>query len=63
MKIMFVFYSKLDLMVAANFEKGEQRRAALQALLEPNLLEWTRIWGNPIDREAFLQQLLTGETR
>lgn len=56
------FLQQARLMVAANFEKGEQRRAALQALLEPNLLEWTR--NGEIDRrEAFLQQLLTGETR
>ena len=56
------FLQQARLMVAANFEKGEQRRAALQALLEPSLLEWTR--NGEIDRrEAFLQQLLTGETR
>lgn len=56
------FLQQARLVVAANFEKGEQRRAALQALLEPNLLEWTR--NGEIDRrEAFLQQLLTGETR
>lgn len=56
------FLQQARLMVAANFEKGEQRRAALQALLEPNLLEWTR--NGEIDRrEAFLQQLLTGDAR
>ncbi len=56
------FLQQARLMVVANFEKGEQRRAALQALLEPNLLEWTR--NGEIDRrEAFLQQLLTGDAR
>ncbi len=56
------FLQQARLMVTAKFDKGDQRRAALQALLEPNLLEWTR--SGEIDRrEAYLQQLLTGETR
>lgn len=56
------FLQQARLMVTATFDKGDQRRAALQALLEPKLLEWTR--SGEIDRrEAYLQQLLTGETR
>ncbi|UED78652.1 siroheme synthase [Lysinibacillus sp. CD3-6] len=56
------FLQQARLMVTATFYKGDQRRAALQALLEPKLLEWTR--SGEIDRrEAYLQQLLTGETR
>ncbi|EON71993.1 precorrin-2 dehydrogenase/sirohydrochlorin ferrochelatase family protein [Lysinibacillus sphaericus] len=55
------FLQQARLMVVAKFEKGDKRRAALQALLEPNLLEWTR--SGEIDRrEAYLQQLLTGES-
>ncbi|QDP99109.1 siroheme synthase [Lysinibacillus fusiformis] len=55
------FLQQARLMVAAKFEKGDKRRAALQALLEPSLLEWTR--SGEIDRrEAFLQHLLTGES-
>jgi len=54
------FLQQARLMIAANFEKGQQRRAALQALLEPNLLEWTRR-GEIDRREAYLQQLLMGE--
>lgn len=56
------FLQQARLMISAQFDKGEQRRKALQALLEPNLLEWTRS-GEFERREAFLQQLLTGETR
>lgn len=56
------FLQQARLMVTATFDKGDQRRSALQALLEPKLLEWTR--SGEIDRrEAYLQQLLTGETR
>ncbi len=56
------FLQQARLMIAAKFEKGQQRRAALQALLEPSLLEWTR--NGEIDRrEAYLQQLLMGEAR
>ncbi|MGE7675495.1 precorrin-2 dehydrogenase/sirohydrochlorin ferrochelatase family protein [Lysinibacillus sp. NPDC094403] len=56
------FLQQARLMIAAKFEKGQQRRAALQALLEPSLLEWTR--SGEIDRrEAYLQQLLMGEAR
>jgi len=54
------FLQQARLMIAAKFEKGQQRRAALQALLEPNLLEWTRR-GEIDRREAYLQQLLMGE--
>ncbi|MFY0518096.1 precorrin-2 dehydrogenase/sirohydrochlorin ferrochelatase family protein [Lysinibacillus sp. UGB7] len=55
------FLQQARLMVVAKFEKGDKRRAVLQALLEPNLLEWTR--SGEIDRrEAYLQQLLTGES-
>ncbi|MGN4124711.1 bifunctional precorrin-2 dehydrogenase/sirohydrochlorin ferrochelatase [Lysinibacillus sphaericus] len=55
------FLQQARLMVVAKFEKGDKRQAALQALLEPNLLEWTR--SGEIDRrEAYLQQLLTGES-
>lgn len=56
------FLQQARLMIAANFEKGQQRRAALQALLEPNLLEWTRR-GEIDRREAYLQQLLMGEVQ
>jgi len=56
------FLQQARLMIAAKFEKGPQRRKALQALLEPSLLEWTR--NGEIDRrEAFLQQILIGEAR
>ena len=56
------FLQQARLMIAAKFEKGPQRRKALQALLEPSLLEWTR--NGEIDRrEAFLQQILMGEAR
>jgi len=56
------FLQQARLMIAAKFEKGPQRRALLQALLEPSLLEWTR--SGEIDRrEAYLQQLLMGEAR
>lgn len=56
------FLQQARLMVTAKFEKGDKRRVALQALLEPSLLEWTR--SGEIDRrEAYLQQLLTGESR
>lgn len=54
------FLQQARLMIAAKFEKGQQRRVALQALLEPNLLEWTRR-GEMDRREAYLQQLLMGE--
>lgn len=54
------FLQQARLMIAAKFEKGQQRRAALQALLEPMLLEWTRR-GEMDRREAYLQQLLMGE--
>mgnify|MGYP003777860355 CR=1 FL=1 len=54
------FLQQARLMVAAKFDKGPQRRAALQALLEPNILEWTR-QGEMDRREAYLQQLLMGE--
>jgi len=54
------FLQQARLMIAAKFVKGQQRRAALQALLEPNLLEWTRR-GEIDRREAYLQQLLMGE--
>lgn len=54
------FLQQARLMIVAKFEKGPQRRTALQALLEPKLLEWTR--NGEIDRrEAFLQQILMGE--
>ncbi|MGE7110408.1 precorrin-2 dehydrogenase/sirohydrochlorin ferrochelatase family protein [Lysinibacillus sp. NPDC047702] len=56
------FLQQARLMIAAKFEKGQQRRAALQALLEPNLLEWTRR-GEIDRREAYLQQLLMGEVQ
>lgn len=56
------FLQQARLMVVAKFEQGDQRRAALQALLEPNLLEFTRS-GEIEKREAFLQQLLTGESQ
>lgn len=55
------FLQQARLMIAATFEKGAKRSAALQALLEPSLLEWTRS-GNIDKREAYLQQLLTGES-
>ncbi|MGE8035613.1 precorrin-2 dehydrogenase/sirohydrochlorin ferrochelatase family protein [Lysinibacillus sp. NPDC093692] len=56
------FLQQARLMIAAKFEKGPQRRKALQSLLEPSLLEWTR--NGEIDRrEAFLQQILIGEAR
>ncbi|MGY3187227.1 precorrin-2 dehydrogenase/sirohydrochlorin ferrochelatase family protein [Lysinibacillus sp. TE18511] len=56
------FLQQARLMIAAKFEKGPQRRALLQGLLEPSLLEWTR--SGEIDRrEAYLQQLLMGEAR
>jgi len=56
------FLQQARLMIAAKFDKGPQRRKALQALLEPRLLEWTR--NGEIDRrEAFLQQILIGVAR
>ncbi|MCL1696140.1 bifunctional precorrin-2 dehydrogenase/sirohydrochlorin ferrochelatase [Lysinibacillus sp. BPa_S21] len=56
------FLQQARLMIAAKFEKGPERRKALQALLEPSLLEWTR--NGDIDRrEAFLQQILMGVAR
>ncbi|MFF2795646.1 precorrin-2 dehydrogenase/sirohydrochlorin ferrochelatase family protein [Lysinibacillus xylanilyticus] len=56
------FLQQARLMIAAKFDKGPQRRKALQALLEPSLLEWTR--NGEIDRrEAFLQQILIGVAR
>lgn len=54
------FLQQARLMIAAKYDKGPQRRAALQALLEPNILEWTR-QGEIDQREAYLQQLLMGE--
>ncbi|KOY83295.1 siroheme synthase [Lysinibacillus macroides] len=54
------FLQQARLMIAAKYEKGPQRRAALQALLEPSILEWTRN-GETQKREAYLQQLLIGE--
>ncbi|WP_155591409.1 precorrin-2 dehydrogenase/sirohydrochlorin ferrochelatase family protein [Lysinibacillus cavernae] len=54
------FLQQARLMIAAKFDKGPQRRAALQALLEPNILAWTRL-GEMDRREAYLQQLLMGE--
>ncbi len=54
------FLQQARLMIAAKYDKGPQRRAALQALLEPNILEWTR-HGEIDQREAYLQQLLMGE--
>gem|GEM_PF-3775362 len=56
------FLQQARLMIAAKFDKGPQRRKALQALLEPSLLEWTRNGGIDI-REAFLQQILIGVAR
>lgn len=56
------FLQQARLMIAAQFEKGTQRRNALQALLEPSLLEWTRN-GEMERREAFLQQILMGEAQ
>lgn len=56
------FLQQARLMIAAQFEKGPQRRNALQALLEPSLLEWTRN-GEMERREAFLQQILMGEAQ
>lgn len=56
------FLQQARLIVTAKFEKGDQRQKVLQALLEPSLLEWTRS-GDIERREAYLQQLLTGETR
>ncbi|KOS68231.1 siroheme synthase [Lysinibacillus contaminans] len=56
------FLQQARLMVTATFEKGEKRSTALKALLEPSLLEWTRS-GDIEKREAFLQQLLTGESQ
>lgn len=55
------FLQQARLMISATFEKGEKRSNALKALLEPSLLEWTRS-GEIEKREAFLQQLLTGES-
>ncbi|MGE7910283.1 precorrin-2 dehydrogenase/sirohydrochlorin ferrochelatase family protein [Lysinibacillus xylanilyticus] len=56
------FLQQARLMIAAKYDKGPQRRKALQALLEPSLLEWTR--NGEIDRrEAFLQQILIGVAR
>ncbi|MFJ8517303.1 precorrin-2 dehydrogenase/sirohydrochlorin ferrochelatase family protein [Lysinibacillus xylanilyticus] len=56
------FLQQARLMIAAKFDKGPQRRKALQSLLEPSLLEWTR--NGEIDRrEAFLQQILIGVAR
>ena len=55
------FLQQARLMVTATIEKGEKRTTALKALLEPSLLEWTRS-GDIEKREAFLQQLLTGES-
>lgn len=55
------FLQQARLMISATFEKGEKRSNALKALLEPSLLEWTRN-GEIEKREAFLQQLLTGES-
>lgn len=54
------FLQQARLMIAAKYDKGSQRRAALQALLEPNILEWTR-QGEIDQREAYLHQLLMGE--
>jgi len=54
------FLQQARLMIAAKYDKGPQRRAALQALLEPSILEWTRN-GETQKREAYLQQLLIGE--
>ncbi len=56
------FLQQARLMIAAKFEKGQQRRSSLQALLDPNLLEWTRR-GEIDRREAYLQQLLMGEVQ
>ncbi|UPW81683.1 bifunctional precorrin-2 dehydrogenase/sirohydrochlorin ferrochelatase [Lysinibacillus sp. Ag94] len=56
------FLQQARLMIAAQFDKGPQRRTALQALLEPSLLEWTRN-GEIERREAFLQQILMGEAQ
>ncbi|MEB2282059.1 siroheme synthase [Lysinibacillus xylanilyticus] len=56
------FLQQARLMIAAQFDKGPQRRNALQALLEPSLLEWTRN-GEIERREAFLQQILMGEAQ
>lgn len=39
--------------------KGSERRTALQALLAPEVLQWTRE-GNLVEREQFLQSLLGG---
>ncbi|GLC89254.1 precorrin-2 dehydrogenase/sirohydrochlorin ferrochelatase family protein [Lysinibacillus piscis] len=55
------FLQQARLMITAKFDKGAQRRAALQALLAPSLLEWTRN-GEIEQREAYLQQLLMGDT-
>lgn len=56
------FLQQARLMIASKFEKGPERRTALQSLLEPSLLEWTR--NGEIDkREAFLQQILMGVAR
>lgn len=55
------FLQQARLMITATLEKGGNRSAALKALLEPSLLEWTRS-GEIGKREAFLQQLLTGES-
>ncbi|MDD1503101.1 NAD(P)-dependent oxidoreductase [Lysinibacillus sp. CNPSo 3705] len=56
------FLQQARLMIAAQFDKGPQRRNALQSLLEPSLLEWTRN-GEIERREAFLQQILMGEAQ
>ena len=56
------FLQEARLMISATFEKGEKRSAALKALLEPSLLEWTRN-GDHEKREAYLQQLVTGESQ
>lgn len=55
------FLQQARLMVTATIEKGEKRTSVLKALLEPSLLEWTRS-GDIEKREAYLQQLLTGES-
>jgi len=56
------FLQQARLMIADQFDKGPQRRNALQSLLEPSLLEWTRN-GEIERREAFLQQILMGEAQ
>lgn len=54
------FLEQARLMISAKYDKGAKRSALLKALLAPEILEWIRN-GDVESREAFLQNLLTGD--